>query len=137
MSAPKSSWEFSAKLFEPSDLPMLVEVIQLVPDLAVVAYSTKLAQQKLTFPVVDHAGLQPLFEPPRPTFDGRDFIFEDALKHVPAEFFPMESIRDFTVRIAIALQRGRAMHEAEQAAAAAKKTHQEPHVRLPSPVPHR
>ena len=121
------------KLFETDDLPILLGVIGLIPDLDIAAYATKLANSYLKFPIVDHDSLRPLFDVGLATFQGRRFTFSQAVDFIPKEFFPMESLDAFTRRILIALQRGRAIHDLEATQRAGPPF--EPHEHLPSPIP--
>ena len=123
-----------AALFGPDDVVLLARMIQLIPDLDIATCATKIAQHTVQFPVVDVKGLEPLFAAEDAhAFADVHLTFEHAVRFIPEAFFPMNTLDDFVRRLVISLQRGRALHDLENAARAVKPD--TGHEHLPSPVP--
>lgn len=101
-------------LFDADDLDVIERVFDLFPDAAITAHAVKLARKRLTFPIVDHEGFRVLFDNRgRARFRSHLITFDQAKEFFPPEFFPIESERDFIVRVLIALQRARVIHARE------------------------
>ena len=102
------------RFFDSEDVGLLEAVLDLVPDLDIVAYAAKLARERVTYPIDDHSGLLPLFSGQDGViFKDRQITFEQAVRFIPREFFPIESERDFLCRLLIVFQRGRIFHQQE------------------------
>jgi hypothetical protein len=90
------------------DLPVVEIVLSLHPDLQMVLFIGIHARRLgLEYPVKSHEDLVRMFpgEGKRLVFRGHSVTFNQALKFLPDELFPMESELDFLRRILIALQR--------------------------------
>lgn len=104
------------KYFDERDVELLETVLNLVPDLDIVAYAGKLARDKIKYPIRNHSGLRPLFgNRSVGSFKGRKITFEQAQRFVPDVFFPIKSERDLLCKLMIAFQRGRLFHLQEAA----------------------
>jgi hypothetical protein len=103
--------------FIPDDLDLLVKVIRLVPELEVLAYAVKMARSRLSFPIVDHEGLLPLFlaENQVVKTDQRQFTFKSTQKFFPRTFFPIVSEDDFLTKAYLAIWNGQLSHSKIQA----------------------
>lgn len=108
------------KLFDANDVELIETVLDLVPDLDLVAYVAKIARKKLKYPIKDHEAFRPLFRSHAAApFKNRAFAFDDLLEFIPQEFFPIETERDLMCRLLIALQRGHMAHLQEELIGAA------------------
>jgi len=103
--------------FTPDDLELLVKVIRLVPELEVLAHAAKMAQSKLSYPIVDHEGLLPLFQAESQVFETgqRRFTFESTQKFFARTLFPIVSEDDFLTKAYIAIWNGHLSHSMIQA----------------------
>lgn len=89
------------------DLPVLEKVLQLFPDLELVALIGIHARVRgLTYPLKAHADLGVLFpsRATKMTFRGHAVTRDQVVAHLPKEFFPIRSEDEFLRRIVIALQ---------------------------------
>lgn len=103
--------ESKTQYFDEKDLKLLESVLELVPDLDIVAYAAKLARDRVKYPVQDHAGFLPLFGKGKSAqFKDRQITFEDVERFLPKDFFPIASERDLLCKLLIAFQRGRVYH---------------------------
>lgn len=103
--------------FDEKDVDLLEVIVDLVPDLDVVAYAAKLARKRIRYPIEGHSGLLPLFgdaKSGRARFKNRQLTYEQAERFLPGSFFPIESERDFVRKLLIAFQRGRLSHAREE-----------------------
>jgi hypothetical protein len=97
--------------FDHDDVELLEDVLDLVPDLDVVAFALKTARKTIDYPLQSHDDLVPLFgEKRKHRFKDRELTFEQAVRFLPKEFFPVVSERDFAGKLLIAFQRGMLFH---------------------------
>ena len=124
------------RYFANDDLDVIESVLDLVPDAGITAYASKLAKKnRISFPIVDHDGLRPLFErDQRARYKNQLITFAQAQEFFPKEFFPITSNRDFTTKLLIAFQRARMVHEHEQGRSGGSSADPEEVTVLPSPA---
>jgi hypothetical protein len=124
----------SEQVFEPDDVALLESVLELVPDLALVAFAAKHARQKLEFPVNDRKSLSGLLTKGRLRFRDRVVTKGEIDQFFPEAFFPISSEDDFMCKLLIACQLGRIGHVEEARASVASEFSADA-VQLPSPQP--
>jgi hypothetical protein len=97
--------------FEAGDVGLLEKVLALVPDLRLVAYTAKVARERLSYPIADHEALRPLFEG-TDTFGDWKGVMNMGMtkKHLPVAFFPITSEDDLITKVHLGLAIGQTSH---------------------------
>lgn len=126
------------KYFDEGDIDLLVNVVQLIPDLAMVAHAAKLVRQRGKYPIESVDALLGLIADESIDLAGVTIHKVQVLKFVPSEFFPIESERDLLCRLLIAFQRGAAFHALEVQVEQWRKgnTDEDRDTLLPGPAPY-
>jgi hypothetical protein len=97
--------------FGADDISLLEKVINLVPDLRVVAYAAQVARQRLSYPINNYDALRPLFdEAEQFSYGNWRISMKVGRKHFPAAFFPITSEDDFISKVHVALAIGQTSH---------------------------
>jgi hypothetical protein len=104
-------------LFTPKDVSLLTEVLTLIPNLPIVAFAAKRANERLSYPITSRDELVKLLDDGSvAAFDGRKISAKDIETFVPDEYFPIPDQHALLCRLLIAFQRGDLFHEHELSA---------------------
>lgn len=98
--------------FDGEDVPLLTQVISLIPGLHTVAVACKVSRSvPMSFPVERREELFMLLGPDEARQVGeQEYTKKDVERFFPSEFFPLTSERDFMEKLLIVLQRGEIYH---------------------------
>lgn len=99
-------------LFDAGDLLLIEEGLTLFEDLHMVLYAAKLGRKTMKYPVKSPEDLAGIFGSKK-VFQFRDWkiSYKTFLKFAPQEFFPMETEKDFLMRMLMIFQIARRTHQ--------------------------
>lgn len=104
------------EMFAAADVKMLSHAVSIYPNLEFACYATKLAKERLKFPVKSYQEIAPLFsvkEIPE-KIARRGLRPAHMRKFFAKQFFPIEDARDFLGKTLAALSWGDVVHHHEQ-----------------------
>ncbi len=112
---PKLIDKYPGQQFDEKDFEILMKVIKLHPELELIAYATKQARAKLTYPIKSYRDLAALSNTKAKTlsFRGETINMKQVRMFIPKDFFPIESEDQFIIRMLIAFMIGHTSHQKE------------------------